>query len=155
MDKTYYYKVVYVSEQGICSSAHTSGDLSLKYSIGKVTTPKVGKVFIFKKLEDAKAFHSYRPKQFYRIMKVEIIGNVAKCEARLERINDSTADTYIKLFWKSSEMDNSKWIPPTLTWWHGMGETLVPMKDYLSWMTAAPPDGSYIADSVLPIEFIS
>lgn len=75
----------------------------------------MGKVFIFKKLEDAKAFHSYRPKQFYRIMKVEVIGNVAKCEARLERINDFTADTYIKLFWKSSEMDNSKWIPPTLS----------------------------------------
>ena len=153
MAEAYYYKVVYVNEEGIYSSAKTYGDLGLKYSIGEVTTPKMGKVFIFKKLEDAKTFRSWQGKS-YIIVKVEVIGNVAKCEARLERVNDFTSDTYIKLFWESSKIEDGKWNPPTLTWWHGMGEQLVPMKDYLHWITASPPEGSYIADAVRPIEIV-
>ena len=49
------YKIVY-NKNGRHFSAITEGEYRLEYKVGETTIPKIGKIFVFNTIEDAKNF---------------------------------------------------------------------------------------------------
>ena len=150
MEKTYYYKLVWKEDDEYVSSL-IEGSLKLKYAIGKVTTPKLGKVFIFKTIDDAIDFVDPNICVGYYIMKVEAIGTVIKGDARL---GNPTSEKYAKMFWDSSKKSDDSWEAPTADWWMGLGEETIPMNEYYYRATDPVPKGTYLADAVLPVKIM-
>jgi hypothetical protein len=142
-----YYKLVR-NDSGRYCSALPYPHLSLDYSIGKVTAPYIGKIFVFKTINDAEEF--IEPSERYSLLKVTPVGAVAKCEARLV----SPAGKYVKMFWDSSKKIDGTWESPKQDWWKGYGNNLIIDKEYEYWAAAAAPKGSYIVDAVMPVGVI-
>lgn len=151
MEKEYYYKVVKKNiVSGEYYSAVSNREFKLTYAIGQVTTPQIGKVFIFKEKSYADIFkhYLYTGNDEYELLKVEVIGQVCKCNARL----DIVTEKYVKMFWDSANNDDGTWSSPDYYWWTDKNEELIPQKDYDHCCCGPVPAGSYIADAVLPIE---
>lgn len=153
MESQIYYKVVRETPSGEYLSVIAYGDFSLKYEIGRVTTPNLGKVFVFKKMKDVDNFINWEGSFGHRVLKVEIIGNVYEGKSRLEHIDYPQAPQYAKMYWESG-IEDGKWSPPTVDWWKGWGVE-VREADYLGWMCGPLPAGTYLADAVLPIEIVN
>lgn len=154
MIPTYYYKVVKKNiVSGEYYSANSNKKFQLTYSIGQVTTPQVGKVFVFKEKKYADIFkhYLYTGNDEYGLLKVEVIGRVCKCNARL----DIVTEKYIKMFWDSANNEDGTWSSPDYYWWSGKGEDQIPPQDYYIWSCGPVPAGTYIADAVLPVEEIN
>lgn len=153
MEPQIYYKVVREIPGCNYVSPIASGDFSLIYEIGKVTTPNLGKIFVFKTIKDVDNFINWRGPWGYHVLKVEVVGNVYECKSRLEHIDLSYSNQYVKLYWESGNKDG-KWSPPIDDWWKGQGMD-IEKAHYLGWSCGHLPSGTYLADAVLPIELIN
>ena len=129
--KRYYYKVVRVVGKKYYSFTRGLERFEVKYEIGKAVKAKIGKLFIFKRLKDAKLFLSYMKfdRHDYSILKVEVKG-VEKAEKSSVLIDD-----FVEVFWR-----NKLYKEPL---------DVVPNQPF-----SAVPKGTLVADSVLPVEVI-
>ena len=121
--KKHYWKIVDSFDGKYTSIIISNPKLKLKYSIGKKTTPKVGKLFVFGTRETARQF--VKSLKDYKILKVKVIGNVYSATIR-GSVDMSLEET--RKFWYNLDKES-----PVTGW-------------------TTPPVGTYYADAVIPIE---
>ena len=120
----YYYKAVRVKNDKFFSLIKGLGYLELEYKIGKETIPKVGKIFLFDTLENAKDNIDYnKPGEKILKVKAKNVDNLYYCA-----FIDIKS---IKMFWDNFENGTPM---PNL-----VDESLL---------------GTLVADSVTPIEVV-
>ena len=117
------YKLVDV-ENGEYFSSSARQEFQLNYAVEKITKPKIGKLFVFKRLKDAKIFAPYAG---HRILRCKVT-NLKKKRVIFawECVLDCWSEQ-IKKFWKTTGRK-------------GIGDHL-----------RSSPEGTYVCDSCEPI----
>lgn len=127
MKTKHYWKVVSVINREFVSALETNPKCKLKYKVGEVTYPKIGKIFVFLTRESARDWKDYHVDGISRILKVKAIGKVEKANAAVCVYDGFNRK---KDFWK----DYLKGIYGPYN------------------CSSVPPINTYYADAVLPVE---
>ena len=158
MEKIYCYKVVqeWIDNKYVSAFAYTQSSI-LEYSIGNITNPKFGKIFVFQNKKDAVSYtESCGGKQSgLYILLAEVIGTLCKGESQLSDCRNIFFDKYAPLFWTTANNDDGTWASPDIYWWIGHGHNIVRPEEYQGWTAQPPPAGTYFADAIRPVEFVN
>lgn len=125
-NQKYYWKVVRKHSDGtLTSTSIRINPFYVRYKIGEVTRPSVGRLFVFKCRSYARRFKRSLGYSGVRILKVKVDG-IQKYAARISYLSNKSSINDLKQFWDGLERGKCLGFAPA-------------------------PDGTVLVDSVTPV----